>query len=348
MVHLPDARGLSPESLELLRRIVVRAVIDQGMSQRAVAEMAGVSENTVGLWCAAYRENGNESFKVQTQGRPEGAGRALDPQQEEEVQKKIRDSTPGDHGIASAAWTRKAVVALVVKLYEIELTPQAMGKYLRRWNMTPQKPARHAREQDPEEVEEFEDEILPDALERAEEENAQLHFTDETGAKVDDQIGASYSPEGTTPVLEVPKTRIEQNVISSVSDEGELQYWIFSGTMNSEKFITFLEQLVACSDQKIYLFADRHPAHTSQSVDVWLEEHCSEIEVVWLPRHSPEHNPVEFLNNDLKQNLKNEPMPKDTPKFRETLTKILDHIATLPDRVNGYIQKSKTNLASAT
>jgi hypothetical protein len=58
--------------------------------------------------------------------------------------------------------------------------------------------------------------------------------------------------------------------------------------------------------------------------------------VEWLPRYSPEYNADEFLNHDLKQVLKNEPMPQSPSAFRETICGILDGIASMPDRVQGY------------
>jgi hypothetical protein len=88
-----------------------------------------------------------------------------------------------------------------------------------------------------------------------------LHFLDAVGAQVHDQIGTSYAPAGETPVQTVPKTPIEQNVISSVTPDGELVYWAFPGTMKAETFIDFLKQLVAEASTKIIVFADPHPAH---------------------------------------------------------------------------------------
>ena len=66
---------------------------------------------------------------------------------------------------------------LIASRLGIELTLQGVGKYLRRWGLTPQKPARQAREQDPEEVREFVERKLPEVQERAEAEDAQLYFT---------------------------------------------------------------------------------------------------------------------------------------------------------------------------
>jgi hypothetical protein len=36
-------------------------------------------------------------------------------------------------------------------------------------------------------------------------------------------------------VLEVPKTPIEQDVLSSVTPDGDLLHWAFPGTMHAEK-----------------------------------------------------------------------------------------------------------------
>jgi transposase len=49
------------------------------------------------------------------------------------------------------------------------------------------------------------------------------------------------------------------------------------------------------------VFADHHPAHEAKAVEQWLEGRESEIERRWLPCYSPELNPDEFLNNNLKQ-----------------------------------------------
>jgi transposase len=344
MPELPDPRSVSAESLNLWRLLAVRAVVDFEMSQADAAAQYGVSSNTMSQWVSLYREQGEGGLAVQPQGRPEGSGRVLSSEHEEAMRQLIVDSTPCDPDIASATWTRQAVAELIAKEVGVELTVQGVGKYLRRWGLTPQKPARQAREQDPEEVREFVEQTLPAVKEQAEKEEAQLHFVDEVGVKTCDQIGTSYAPKGETPVQEVPKTHIEQDVISSVTPDGDLLYWAFPGTMTAEKFIDFLEHLISEASGKLIVFADRHPAHEAQAVEDWLESRESQIEVEWLPRYSPEYNADEFLNNDLKQVLKNEPMPQSTSAFRETICGILDWIASMPDRVKGYFEQTKVDL----
>jgi transposase len=344
MPELPDPRSVSAESLHLWRLLAVRAVVDFEMSQADAAAQYGVSANTISQWVSLYREQGEAGLAVQPQGRPEGSGRVLSSEQEEELRHLVVESFPSDHDIPSATWTRQAVAELITNRVGVDLTVQGVGQYLRRWGLTPQKPARQGREQDPKEVEEFVQETLPEVKEQARAEGAQLHFVDEVGVKTSDQIGTSYAPKGETPVQEVPKTHIEQDVISSVTPDGDLLYWAFPGTMKAGKFIDFLEHLISKASGKIIVFTDRHPAHEAKAVEDWLEGRESQIELEWLPRYSPEYNADEFLNNDLKQVLKNEPMPQSTSAFRETICGILDWIASMPDRVKGYFEQTEVDL----
>jgi transposase len=189
MPELPDPRSVSTESLHLWRLLAVRAVVDFEMSQADAAAQYGVSGNTMSQWLSLYREQGEAGLDVQPQGRPQGSGRALSDGQGQEIRQLVVHSMPCDHHIASATWTRQAVAELIAKRMGVDLTLQGVGQYLRRWGLTPQKPARQAREQDPGEVREFVEQKLPEVKEQAEQEEAQLHFVDEVGVKTSDQIG---------------------------------------------------------------------------------------------------------------------------------------------------------------
>ena len=192
---------------------------------------------------------------------------------------------------------------------------------------------------------EFVEQKLPEGQDQADEEGASLHVIDAVGVKAQDQIGTSYAPEGDTPVLEVPKTPMEQDVISSVPPEGDLFYWPFPGTMTAPTFIDFLEHLVAEASTQLLVFADRHPAHEAQAVVQWLAGRESDIERHRLPRYGPECNPDAFLHNDLKQELENEPLPESTSGWRDTMQQILDRIARMSDRIRGDLRQSEIDFA---
>lgn len=79
-------------------------------------------------------------------GRPTGTGRPLSAEQEREVQRLIRDSTPDQLKLVYALWTRQGVAELIQARHGIKLAVRTMGLYLGRRGFTPQKPVKNAYE----------------------------------------------------------------------------------------------------------------------------------------------------------------------------------------------------------
>ncbi|MDL4775208.1 transposase [Actinomadura xylanilytica] len=65
----------------------------------------------------------------------------------------------------------------------------------------------------------------------------------------------------------------------------------------------FLARLVWHFDRKVHLIGDRHSVHHSKAVRAWLADHKGEIELHFLPSYSPELNPDELVNAELKGSL---------------------------------------------
>ena len=75
---------------------------------------------------------------------------------------------------------------------------------------------------------------------------------------------------------------------------------VYRDTMNAKTLIRFLRRLIKDVDRKVFLIVDNLRVHHSKLVHKWLEEHPEKIEVFYLPSYSPELNPDEYLNCDLK------------------------------------------------
>ena len=67
-------------------------------------------------------------------------------------------------------------------------------------------------------------------------------------------------------------------------------------------FLEFLRRLVRQSKRKVYLIVDGHPVHKARKVTAWLETNKKHIRLFLLPPYSPELNPDEYLNQDVKSN----------------------------------------------
>ena len=104
--------------------------------------------------------------------------------------------------------------------------------------------------------------------------------------------------------------RCSINMISTVTNQGLVQFMIYKENMNTDVLIRFLEQLIKYQDNKVFLILDNLRVHHSKIIKEWEEEHEAEIELFYLPLYSPDRNPDEYLNCDLKYGLSDKPAPK--------------------------------------
>ena len=258
----------------------------------------------------------------------------------------IVDKMPDQLKLDYALWTRKAVKELVEREFGVVLAINTMGDYLRKWGFTPQKPKKMAYEQCPKKVQKWLDEEYPAIQKRAKEENAEIHWGDETGIRNNCQHGRSYAPKGKTPIKKSMSKRFSTNMISTVTNQGKVQFMIYSENMNSDKFIEFLRQLIKNNEQKIFLILDNLRVHHSYIVKDWVKENQEKIELFFLPAYSPEKNPDEYLNCDLKQGLSSKPAPKNQEKLKENLENHMVMLVQNPERVKKYFNHKDIQYAA--
>lgn len=345
-IALPDARQLSDEALEVLRLRALRGV-ELGFSQADMADVLGVTRDTVCRWWAAYNSGGVEALPRERSGRPLGSGRLVSDQQASHIRSLIDQHTPEQLGIHSALWTRRAVGELIRKEFNIELAPRTVGEYLRRWGYTPKRPQRHARKQDPDEVAQWLKTTFPAIEKQAAKEDAEIHWCDETGVVADHHPGTGYSPKGQPATIEVPRPHIRMNQISTITNEGSVRFMTYTGTMNDALFLEFLGRLLRSSTKKLFLITDRLKAHDDAMVQRWVEAHQDRIQVFFLPRYSPEMNPVEYLNNDMKATVNADGLPDDKTTLRSRMQRFMKRLYHMPQHVISYFFHPSVQYASA-
>jgi transposase len=86
--------------------------------------------------------------------------------------------------------------------------------------------------------------------------------------------------------------------IASISNQGTVQFMLYTHTLTTPVFIEFLQRLIEKSSAKLFWIVDRHPVHRERLVQQWLEQHSQEIELFYLPSYAPQLNPVEYLNSN--------------------------------------------------
>ena len=301
---------------------------------------------TIGKWVRAYRAAGMKALSSDVRGRRQGAARKLTQEQEKTIQQLIVDKTPDQLKMVYALWTRKAVLELIEDQFGIKLAIRTVGNYLSSWGFTPQKPLKRAYEQSPAKVQKWLEESYPAIKEKAKGEDAEIYWGDETGVRSDSQYGRGYAPVGKTPVIKLSAKRRSTNMISAITNQGKVRFQIYDGRMNADQLIQFMKRLVKDAKRKVFLILDNLRVHHAKKVTQWLANHSEQIEVFYLPAYSPELNPDEYLNCDLKHGIHSKRPARNQKQLK---AKVLSHMRMLqkqPKRVVKYFCHTKISYAA--
>ncbi len=339
-----DARKLSTEAQQELRAMAIR-LKKSGQTYAEVSKTIDVHPSTICAWYKSYQRDGNKALKIKKRGRPTGSCMTLDKNQSMEIQKTIQDKCPDQLKFPFALWTRKAVQRLIKELYKIQMPIRTVGEYLKRWNFTPQKPLRKAYKQNPKAVKAWLDEEYPTILKRSKQEKAEIHWGDETGLCNDSYHGRSYSPRGQTPAINLHPRCKRVNLISSITNQGKVRFMIYKERMNSQTMIEFMKRLIKDSKSKIFLVLDNLRVHHSHIVKDWVKDHSDSIELFFLPSYSPELNPDEYLNCDLKVGVHSGTPARTKEQLSKKALSHLRKLQKLPGRVKNYFKHPKISYA---
>lgn len=340
-----DARSLPEAAREEKRKQVIR-LRRRGATYVEIADQTGLSKTSVFNICRRVEERGPSGTRERQRGRREADARHLSADQEQDLQRVIGDKTPDQLKLPFALWSRTAVQQLIHDRCGVKLAVRTVGNYLARWGFTPQKPMKKAYEQRPAAVRQWLDEEYPVIAERAKAEGAEIHWGDETGLRSDDVRGRSYAPKGQTPVIRVNARREGLSIISTVTNQGKVRWKVFDGALNTDLLIDFFERLIKDADRKVFLILDNLRVHHAKLVKAWLADHQTQIEVFYLPSYSPELNPDEMLNADLKHAVTSKAPARTKGALRKAAISHLRRLHKSPARVRKYFQHQPVKYAA--
>lgn len=342
-MQIKDARSLPSIAQEDLRYKVVTAV-SKGMTQTEAAEVFSVSRYSVIKWIKAYTSGGKVALRSRMRGRP--AVSKLKGYEAASIVRIITDSCPEQMKLPFVLWTREAVQMLIAHRCGLHLSIWTIGRYLARWGFTPQKPARRAYEKNTAEVKKWLEKQYPGIKKRAAVLKAEIHWEDETGMRSDHQAGTTWAPRGHTPVVACTGKRFRTNMISSITNRGKLAFRIYRSKFTAELFIDFLERLIKYKRQKVFVIVDGHPVHKSEAVRNWVTTNESRIEMFFMPGYSPELNPDELLNQDVKANAVGRQRARTLNELEGNIEQFLIQRQVFPEIVQKYFQKASVVYAA--
>jgi len=156
------------------------------------------------------------------------------------------------------------------------------------------------------------------------------------GLRSDHQTGTCWAPKGQTPVVERTGQRFGCNVISSLTNRGTLHFHVFEGSFTTEVFLDFLRRLVRSVQHKLFLIVNRHPVHRAHQVQQWVAQHSDQLELFYLPPYSPERNPDEYLNHDIKANATRQRRPRNTAELKQAVRSYLHQLQRWPEKLSRF------------
>jgi transposase len=321
------------------------AAVRDGMGVTEAARTFQVTRQSIHNWLNAVRQGGAAALRARRRG-PKAGARSLAPHQAASLVRSITAGCPDQLRLPFALWTRQAVIELAQRRFGVGLSLSTIGRYLRDWGLTPQKPMRRAYERDPVAVQRWLDEEYPRIRARARRQKAEIHWGDEMGLRSDHQTGTSYGRKGVTPVIPGTGKRFGCNMISTVTNRGSLAFMVFTERFTGSVMLRFLRRLVRHAGRKIFLIVDGHPVHRSRKVRRWLEANAGSIEMFQLPSYSPDLNPDEFLNNDVKSNAVGRRRPASRPELIAGVRAYLRSTQRRPEIVKGYFHADSVRYAA--
>ena len=335
-----------PAAAQEERRRQVIGLRQRGATYRGIAALVGLSPTGVINICQRFAAEGAKGLVSKPRGRKRDEQRLLNAAQEAEIQELICRHTPDEVGLPFALWSRAAVQMLIARRCGVALAVRTVGKYLARWGFTAQKPIRRAYEQDPAAVRRWLRRDYPEIVKRAKQARGIVVWGDETGLRSDDVRGRSYAPRGRTPAVRVCHRRAGLSLITAVTNRGKLGWMTRDRAVHAPNFIRFLERLIREARCKVFLILDRLQAHRARLTRDWLDAHRSEIEVHYLPAYSPDLNPDEGVNADLKRAVPRKAPARSKEQLKRAAASHMRSLSKRPQRIRAIFKHPQFRYAS--
>ncbi len=270
----------------------------------------------------------------------------LAPHQCATLVRLITDKCPDQLKLPFMLWTRQAVQQLIKRKFDISLALNTVGLYLKDWGFTPQKPIRRAYERQDALVRKWLLETYPAIVRKAKIEGAEIHWGDEAGFRSDHQSGTSYGLKGRTRLIHCTGKRFKTNMISTITNKGVMRFMLFDESFTTSVFIAFLKRLIKGQKRKVFLVVDNMRVHHAKVVKAWIEEHKDQIQIFYLPAYTPEMNPDELLNQDVKTNAVGRKRSRNLEEMKKNLREYLFGTQRCPEIIKSYFRKKEVAYAA--
>lgn len=341
---LEDGRKIPDEVMSYLRKMAVYAVKEKGESPETVAKTYNFSRYCIYKWIKIYEEKGYDGLNT---SKPSGAERIITSEMDSWIKETILSKTPLDFDYETHLWTSLIIAQLLKKEFDIEVCDDTVSLHLKEMKLSYQKPCYFDKKRSEDEIDYFLNEKFPRIMRLADKIKADIAFEDESGFKINAHSGRTWGLKGKTPIIPVSTQRGGINVLSAVMPEGKMQYSLSEKTIDSNRFIKFLKQLIQNRENPLILLADRVPFHRSKKVRDFVKKNRSKLRIYFLPRYAPDFNPDEQVWNEMKNNRIGKETILNKSDLKERLKSELASLQKATNRIISFFQMPNTQYVFA-
>lgn len=343
-----DLKSKTREQRDALREAFIRRYKNTG-KLAASARAIGINLSTAQGWVNRYNKDGKKFKKEQKSGRKPGMCRTLTPDEERRLVNILVDKTPNQYKFKFALWNGRAIRELIRLEFGKEMPDRTVRLYMQRLGFTPQRPEKRAREQKPEEVDRWMNRNYPRISKAAKSMGYEIFWGDETGISTRSNYMRGYAPKGKTPIVDVTSVvSCRINMISAVSNRGTLMFRLYRGGLTILKYLRFIRDLQRDAGHAIVLVVDNLRIHHAKIVKAWLKRRRNLIRVFYLPAYSPELNPDELVNADLKISIGQREPARDRDELQAQMQEHMEANQLNPEKMQLLFHKESVKYASYT
>jgi transposase len=313
------------------RRMQAGQMFAAGKTRADVARELKVSWRAAHGWYQSWVGKGDSGLLAK--GKPGPAPKFI----EEDLGKIAACLAQGAmaHGYPNELWTIPRIARMIGEKFAVRASGSEVWRLLRRMGWSPQKPAKRARERNPEAIALWKKEKWPRILQQAQREGRTIVFVDESGLSMKPARKSTWAPAGQTPVLEFCFNWKKLSAIGGVSFR-QIYFQLHEGSIKTEEIIAFLNHLCRHIHGQLLVVWDGLRGHWSRAVQEHIASLKGRVVLEQLPAYAPELNPVEYLWAQIKQHEMANFTAKDLAELSAMARKAIRKIRSAPRYVRAF------------
>lgn len=283
--------------LQALRRAQGILGVLRGDRYEDIAQIVGVTVETIRLWIKSFLVDGFNSLKFKkTRGRPP----KLTREQKKHLKQAIKHG-PEAAGYESGCWNSAMVQDFIQRTFNVFFSVHYIAELLRNLGLSYQKARFASAHLNPKSRNEWLKEKWPKILKIAKQKNAYLLFGDEASFPQWGSLGYTWAPKGEQPVVKTSGSRRGYKVFGLIDYfTGKFFHKGITSKFNSESYAAFLSGVLSQTRKHLIVIQDGARYHTSKDMQVFFYENRARLTVYQMPSYSPDYNPIEILWKKIK------------------------------------------------